>query len=641
VFARTRRRNEKRELIATPMTEQTLPFQAEVSRLLHLVTHSLYSEKAIFLRELLSNASDACDRLRYAALTDPGLLGGDGELGVSIAPDAASCTLAISDNGIGMNRADLVEQLGTIAKSGTEAFVASLSGDAAKDVKLIGQFGVGFYAAFMVADSVEVISRKAGDAQAWRWRSDGTGAFTVGESERAGRGTTVILHLRQDAKEFVDSDRLRDVVKTYSDHIALPIRLATSGKNETINRASALWARPKAEITAEQYREFYHHVAHSFDDPWLTLHAHAEGKLDYTMLLFVPGRPPFDLFDPARKPRLKLYVRRVYIADAGAELVAPWLRFLRGVVDSADLPLNVSREMLQRDPVVARLRQAIQRRVLAELEKKAQDAAEYAAFWDNFGGVLKEGIYEDAEARPRLLKLARFHSTAGDNLLSLDDYIGRMKPGQSAIYAITGQNRAALAQSPHLEGFRAKGVEVLLLTDAVDDFWIGAVGEYGGKPFRSVTQGMADIDSISGAAIQGGDAEAKPAESTGGPEIAALIALLKQTLGDQVKDVRESGRLTGSAVCLVAAEGDLDLHLERILRQHQHVKQASPRILEINPRHPLIVKLAARAAQPGAHAALADAAHLLLDQARIIEGESLPDPGAFARRLAAALERSA
>jgi molecular chaperone HtpG len=616
------------------MTEQKLQFQAEVARLLHIVTHSLYSEKEIFLRELLSNASDACDRLRYAALTAPDLLAGDAALEVTIAPDAKGRTLAIADNGIGMSRDELVEHLGTIARSGTDAFMAQLSGDAARDVKLIGQFGVGFYSAFMVAERVEVFSRRAGEAQAWRWASDGSGSFTVGEAERPGRGTTVVLHLRQGEDEYLEPERLRRIVKTHSDHIGLPIRLIAEGESETINSAGALWARPKAEIAADQYREFYRHVAHAMDEPWLTLHAHAEGKLDYTLLLFVPSRPPLDLFDPARKPALRLYVRRVFITDACEELLPPWLRFLRGIVDSADLPLNVSREMLQHNAVLARIRQAIVKRVLGELEKKADKEPEsFAEFWGNFGAVLKEGIYEDAEQRERLLKLARFRSTAGPGLVSLADYAGRMKDGQEAIYTASGGDAAALAQSPQIEGFRAKGVEVLLLTDPVDDFWMLAAGAYEGKPFRSVTRGGADLAAIKG------EAPAPAGEEAGGAALATLVALVKQTLGDEVKDVRASDRLTESAVCLVADEGDLDMHLERLLRQHRQRQEASRRILEINPRHALIRRLAERATQPGAADALADAARLLLDQARIVEGEPLPDPAAFARRLAAALAK--
>lgn len=616
------------------MTDQTLQFQAEVAKLLRIVTHSLYSEKDIFLRELVSNASDACDRLRYAALTEPELLGTDSEFKIVIDIDRTGRVLSVADNGIGMNRDDLVSNLGTIARSGSEAFVSRLSGDASRDVNLIGQFGVGFYSAFMVADKVEVISRKAGDTQAWHWISDGAGSFVVGEAVRDGRGTTVRLHLRPGEDDFLDPARIRRTVKTYSDHLALPIRLSADGKDEVVNTGGALWARPKSDITTEQYREFYHHVAHAFDEPWATIHGHAEGTLDYTFLLYVPSRRPIDLFDPARKPALKLYVRRVFITDDCSDLVPAWLRFLRGIVDSADLPLNVSREMLQNNPVLRRIRQTIVKRVLTELEKKAESSAEgYAAFWEAFGPVMKEGIYEDADHRERLLKLARFRSTAGDGWMSLADYLGRMKEGQAAIYTISGDDLVSLRQSPQIEGFRAKGVEVLLLTDPVDDFWLGVVDGFDGRPFRSATKGGADLTAIKG------DAAAPKDDSTAvsGSALATLIALLKQALGDRVKDVRESDRMTESAVCLVAADGDLDIHLERMLRLHRQNAGETARILEINPRHALIQKLSERATRPGAADALADAAHLLLDQARIAQGETPVDTAAFARRLAAAM----
>ncbi|WP_374300355.1 molecular chaperone HtpG [Ferrovibrio sp.] len=619
------------------MTDQTMHFQAEVTRLLHIVTHALYSQKEIFLRELISNASDACDKLRFAAQTNPDLWAGDTELKVTIAVDKANRCLSIADNGIGMGRDELIANLGTIARSGTGEFVSSLSGDSARDMALIGQFGVGFYSAFMVAGKVEVISRKAGEAQAWRWVSDGSGQFSVGEAEREGRGTTILLHLREGEDEFLDPMRLRQIVRTYSDHIALPVVLHEDGKPETLNAASALWSRPKSEVTEQQYKDFYHHVAHAFDEPWLTLHARAEGKLDYSLLLFVPGMRPHDLFDPARKSALKLYVRRVFITDRCEELVPAWLRFLRGVVDSADLPLNVSREMLQNNPVVARIRQAITRRVLTELEKKAEkDATAYASFWENFGAVLKEGIYEDAEHRAQILKLARFRSSAREGWVSLDDYVAAMKEGQAAIYVINGDQLDQLKRSPQLEGFRAKGVEVLLLTDPVDDFWLSVVQDYVGKPVKSATRAGADLDAVPDTV------ESKPegGDKLEGASLGTLIAALKQALGDAVKDVRESKRLTDSAVCLVAADGDMDMHLERLLRMHQKLDKSSARILEINPGHALIKALAARAQQPGAMDALADAAQLLLDQARLVEGEPLADPAGFAQRLARVMEKA-
>ena len=618
------------------MSEQKLQFQAEVSRLLDIVAHSLYSEKEIFLRELISNASDACDRLRYAALTQPHLLADDPDLKVMVSIDRKAGAITVADNGIGMNREDLVENLGTIARSGTAAFLSQVPADEAKGVSLIGQFGVGFYSAFMVAERVEVFSRKAGEEQGWRWASEGQGSFTVAEAAVPARGTRILLHLRKEDREFLDADRLRRIIKTYSDHIALPVVLVEGEKTETVNAASALWARPKTEIAEEQYREFYRHAAHAADEPWLTLHWRAEGKLEYRCLLFVPKAKPFDLFTPERKPRLKLYVKRVFITEDCEELVPPYLRFLKGVVDSEDLPLNISREMLQNNPLLGKIRAGIVKRTISELQKKAgSEPQSYLEFWEAFGAVLKEGLYEDAGQREPLLKLARFRTTAGEGWASLDDYLGRMKPGQEAIYTLSGEEAEALRKSPHLEGFRAKGVEVLLLTDPVDEFWIPAIGSYEGKPFRSVTRGSADLSKIEGAA-----AEAKPQEPPAPePEIDRLIALLKLALKDAVKDVRRSERLTDSAVVLVADEHDLDIHLERLLRQHRQLDHAAPRILEINPGHPLIRGMASAVKAGGKSEAVTETAWLLLDQARILDGEALSDPAGFARRLSRALER--
>jgi molecular chaperone HtpG len=616
------------------MTQETRSFQAEVSRLLDIVAHSLYSEKEIFLRELISNASDACDRLRYAVLTEPALAEGDTDYQVILTPDKVARTLTIADNGIGMNREELIENLGTIARSGTAAFMSQLSGDTRKDMSLIGQFGVGFYSAFMVAEKVEVLSRKAGESDGWRWVSDGKGEFMIEPLTDVARGAKIIVRLREGEDEYTDPVKLRSIVKTYSDHIALPIMLNAGGKEETINTASALWTRPRSEITPEQYNEFYHHVGHSFDDPWLTLHNKAEGVLEYTSLLFVPSNKPFDLFDPERKSRLKLYVRRVFITDEGTDLLPPYLRFLRGVVDSEDLPLNVSREMLQSNPMVARMRQQLTRRVLSELTKKASEAAdEYAKFWDNFGAVLKEGLYEDRDHRDEVLALARFRSTTRDGLVSLDDYIAAMRPGQDAIYTIHGDNLDVITKSPQLEGFRARGVEVFLMTDPIDEFWIPAIGTYKEKPFKSATRGGIDLEKITPSEEHQDEKPEAPAK------LASLIAIFKLALGDAVKDVRSSERLTDSAVCLVADEGDMDMHLERLLKQHRQLDTASKRILELNPRHKLIERLAATVGEVGASDQLSEFAWLLLDQARIVEGEQLPDPPAFARRLATLLER--
>ncbi|MGE0665993.1 MAG: molecular chaperone HtpG [Sphingomonadales bacterium] len=611
---------------------ETREFQAEVARLLNMMVRSVYSETEIFLRELISNASDACDRVRYEALTSPALLEGDAELGITITTDRDAGTLTVADNGIGMNRDELIANLGTIARSGTAAFMEQLSGDSKKDVSLIGQFGVGFYSAFMVADKVEVTSRKAGEAETWKWSSDGQGSYTVEPADRAGRGTAITLHVRQDEAEYLDAHRLRHIIATYSDHIAFPIRLAEvkdgqAAEAEPVNKGSALWTRPKAEVTDEQYTAFYRHAGHAFDEPALTLHYRAEGTIDYSALLFVPSERPMDLFDPARKPRVKLYVKRVFITDDTDDLIPGWLRFLRGVVDSEDLPLNVSREMLQNNPVVARMRKAVTSRVVAALESKAKEDAEgFAGIWENFGAVIKEGIYEDHERRPALLKLARFRSTHGDGWTSLEDYLGRMKEGQEAIYYVSAGDADTARRSPHLEGFAARGVEVLLLTDPVDDFWLSMVHEHEGKPFRSVTRGGADLSKL-GTAKDG----EKPEEG----RFTTLIAALKEALGEAVKDVRTTDRLTGSAVCLVADEGDLDINLQRMLKlQGQLGGYEAARILEINPDHPLIAALVARAEQPGALDALKDPALMLLDQARILEGELPTDPAAFAKRMA-------
>jgi len=611
-------------------------FKAEVSRLLHMMVHSVYSEQEVFLRELISNASDACDRLRYAALTAPELLGDDKDFRITIHADPDARTLTITDNGIGMNREDMIENLGTIARSGTNAFLAELTGDAKKDLNLIGQFGVGFYSVFMVATRVEVISRKAGEDKAWRWESDGLGAFKISEAERDSRGTEIRIYLKDEAREFVEVQRLKAVVKKYSDHIPVTISLAVKGKDEeTVNTGQALWMRPRSDITKEQYKEFYRHTAHAFDEPWATLHYRAEGVIEYSVLLYIPTQRPFDLFDPARKPRVKLYVKRVFITDDCEDVLPGYLRFVRGVIDSEDLPLNISREMLQHNPVLAKIRKAVTNKVLAELERKSKDAESYARFWDSFGAVLKEGIYEDGERRDKLLKLARFHSTSGDGLTSLDDYVKRMKPDQKAIYYITGDDLASVRRSPQLEGFRARGVEVLLLTDPVDDFWLSMVPEYDGKPFKSVTRGGSELKDLK----TGKDDEKDPEKSEVTPGIEALVAAFKEALGDAVKDVRTTDRLTNSAVCLVADEGDMDIHMERILKAHHKLGHTSPRILEINPGHPVIKTLAATVQADAKSETVREAAELLLDQARIVEGEPLPDPAGFAARLSAAIAR--
>ena len=629
-------------------------FQAEVSKLLDLMAKSLYREKEIFLRELISNASDACDKLRYSAITQPELLGDDAALAVTITPDTAGGVLAVADNGIGMSREELIDNLGTIARSGTEAFVKQMAETQGGDEQdeqdeqegpnglasgLIGQFGVGFYSSFMVAKRVVVVTRRADEAEGWRWQSDGTGSFSIAPEADAARGTRIELHLRKDARDFLEPLRIRTVVKAYSDHIGLPIWLENeSGQKEMVNEGSALWSRSKSDIDEAQYREFYRHIAHMPGDPWHTIHLHAEGRIEYTALLFVPDSRPFDLFEPVRQHRVRLYVRRVFITDECEGLIPPYLRFMRGVVDCSDLALNVSRETLQNDPIRAKIRAGLVKRVFSELEKRAKKTPEeYASFWESFGAVLKEGLYEDAEQKDRLLSLVRFRSTGGgERWLSLDEYVDAMPEQQEAIYYMSGEDPDALRRSPQVEGFRARGVDVLLMADPVDQFWLPMIGAYKEKPFRSVTQGAADLEKFAVSAENEPDAADAPPPG----EIDKLIALVKLTLADTVKDVRTSERLTDSPVCLVADEGDLDMHLERLLRQHKQEMPVQKRVLEINPSHELTRALARMVGQKGATEALEDAAHLLMDQALILEGEPVPDPTAFTKRLSGLVSRA-
>ncbi|MFW5832789.1 MAG: molecular chaperone HtpG [Pseudomonadota bacterium] len=619
-------------------------FAADVGRVLDLVIHSLYTHREIFLRELISNASDACDKLRYESLSRPELLGDRPELEIRIVADPDKGTLTIADDGIGMTPDEMAANLGTVARSGTAQFLETLSGDAKADSQLIGKFGVGFYAAFMVADEVAVFSTKAGSATTWVWRSDGRTGFTLDETDtQLARGTAVVLKLKDDAKEFLEPARLKTLVRTYSDHVAFPIRLgepgeapgAQTGEPEQINTASALWRRPKGEITDEQYTEFYHHSAHAFDEPLTRLHFSVEGLLSYTGLLFVPSMAPFDLYDPSRRHGVKLYVRRVFITDHLDDLLPRYLRFVSGVVDSDDLQLNVSRETLQKNAVVAKIRQGLVKRVLDELERiaklpKEEGNPDYLGFWEAFGAVLKEGMYEDAGNRERLAKLARFRSTASDGWVSLEEYVARMKPGQDAILTISGENVEALKGSPQLEQAKAKGVEVLLLTDAIDDFWLPVMTSFDGKPFKSLTRDAVDLSGVEG----GETSEAEtPADD---PSLDRLLAKMKLTLKDAVKDVRRSKRLTESAVCLVADEGGFDLRFERFLKQHKQLDALGGRILEVNPTHPLIRAMAE--APDTDQERIEDLTRLLLDQARVVEGEPLPDPGAFARRMARLLQ---
>ena len=623
------------------MAKETFTFQAEVGKILDIVAHSLYSEKEVFLRELISNSSDACDKLRYATITDSKLAKDTADFKIEIDLNKKEKTITISDNGIGMTRDEMVESLGTIAKSGTQAFMESLEGKDDKDVQssLIGQFGVGFYSAFMVADNITVISKKAGSSDAWSWKSDGKGSFEVDESQKGNQGTEVILNISDKDKEFLDPFRIESVVKKYSDHIAQPVILKPQKKGEedkVLNNASALWTRDKKDISAEQYKEFYHHVGMAYDDPWLTLHNKAEGLISYTNLLFIPSTRPFDIFNPDRKSNLKLYVRRVFITDDCEGLIPPYLRFVKGVIDTDDIDLNVSREMLQNNPVVAKIKSAIIKRIISELKKKAnKDPEDYAKFWEAFGAVLKEGIHEDFTNRDKILEVSRFKSSEVDKYTSLEEYITRMKKGQDKIYYISGEDVEKLSQSPHLEGFKAKGIEVLFMTDPVDEFWLPSVGKYSEKDFQSITKGGADLDKI-----KTGKKDTKEKDKKNNKSIDKLVASIKVALGDEVKEVKASERLTDSAVCLVAGEGDMDMHLEKLLKQHQQIDKTSQKVLEINPSHPLIndlLKILDNEKEKNLF--FDDASWLLLDQAKIMEGQPVSDPSKFARRMNALMQR--
>ena len=620
------------------MTKETFTFQAEVGKILDIMAHSLYSEKEVFLRELISNASDACDKLRYAAISDATLLDKNSELKIEIEVDKKDKIFILSDNGIGMSKEELIESLGTIAKSGTQAFMESLEGKDEKDVKssLIGQFGVGFYSAFMVSDKITVESKKAGSSNAWSWTSDGKGSFEIDSVVKETVGTKVILSISDKDKEFLDPAKIETIVKKYSDHIAQQVTLKATKKDEedkVLNNASALWTRQKKDITEDQYKEFYHHVGMAYDDPWLTLHNKAEGLISYTNLVFIPSNRPFDIFNPDRKANLKLYVKRVFITDDCEGLIPPYLRFVKGIIDTDDLDLNISREMLQNNPVVAKIKSALIKRIISELKKKAiKDPEDYSKFWDAFGAVLKEGIHEDFTNREKILEVSRFKSSESEKLISLEDYVSRMQAGQDKIYYVSGEDENKLSQSPHLEGFKAKGIEVIYMTDPVDEFWLPSIGKYSEKDFQSITKGGADLDKIKS---NKKDKEKKKDNKN----LDKLLASIKVTLGDEVKEVKVSERLTDSAVCLVAGEGEMDMHLEKLLKQHQQIDSTSQKILEVNADHPLIKDLLKILNNKKDKVVFDDAAWLLLDQARIIEGQPVSDPNKFAKRMNNLLQR--
>jgi molecular chaperone HtpG len=618
---------------------ESRPFEADVAKLLQLMVHSVYSDKSVFLRELIANAADACERLRYESIADPALVGDDSKPRITLAIDADKRQLTVEDNGIGMSRDEMVEALGTIARSGTKAFLDRLeAAQGGEDTALIGRFGVGFYSAFMVAERVDVISRRAGTDAAWLWSSDGKGTFAVSPAEPADaprRGTRVVLHLMEDAKSYTERLTIERLIKAKSGHVPVPIVIVEKvGAEPTeITDGAALWAKPKSEITGADYTDFYRSIAGQFDEPALTIHFHAEGRQDYTTLFFVPGSRPFDLFDPDRKGRIKLYVKRIFITD-DAEILPRYLRFVRGLVDSADLPLNVSREKIQESPLLAAIRKGATSRVLGELERLAnKEPPTYAKIWENFGAVLKEGIYEDFERRDALLPLARFKTTASaEGWRSLKDYVAALKTNQTAIYYLAGDDIERLKSSPHLEGFRARGIEVLLLPDPVDSFWVMSGVSFDGKPFKSVTQGAADLESIPLTEAQ--EAPAPELQDS----VKKFLVFVQSTLGDAVAQVRASDRLTDSAVCLVASESGPDRALEKLLAGAGRLNTASKPILEINPRHQLIVALAALGEDERTFKE--DAAHLLLDEARVLEGDRPADARLFSDRLARVLGRS-
>lgn len=626
------------------MSKETLGFQAEVKQLLQLMIHSLYSHKEIFLRELVSNASDACDKLRFEALNNDGLYAGDADLKIHISFDKDARTLTISDNGIGMSREEVIKNIGTIARSGTKEFFSQLSGDAKKDANLIGQFGVGFYSAFIVADKVTLTTRRAGlvNDQAVRWESKGDGEFTLEEVSKESRGTEVVLHMKEGEDEFLSDWQLRNIIRKYSDHITLPIlmkkapgydkdgNVEVSDELETVNKASALWTRSKSEISDEEYTEFYKHVAHDFDDPLAWSHARVEGRQEYTELLYVPKRAPFDMFDRERRHGIKLYVRRVFIMEDAEKLLPQYLRFVRGVIDSSDLPLNVSREILQHSKDIEQIKAGCVKKVLSLLESMAtsDDAAEqakYTTFWKEFGKVMKEGVGEDFANKDKIASLCRFSSTHTDSeeqTVSLADYISRMKEGQDAIYYITADTFAAAKNSPHIEGLRKKGIEVLLLAERVDEWFVGSMTEFEGKKLQSVAKGELDLSKFE-------DEAEKKQQEEAAVEFKEVIAKVQESLGEKVKEVRVTHRLTDSPACLVVENQDMSANLERLLKSAgQEIKTSKP-ILEINPTHPLTIKIKGEMGKDRFN----DWSAILFDQAMLAEGAQLDDPAAFVKRL--------
>ena len=600
---------------------EKMAFKAEVNKMLDIVINSLYSEKQIFLRELISNASDACDKIKYMALLNPELSKDAADLKIKISADDKNNTLKISDNGIGMSKDDLINHLGTIAKSGTADFVNNAK-DNGSSVDLIGQFGVGFYSAFMVAKKVEILTRKAGEDKAWFWTSDGVNGFEISPAEKKDSGTEIKLYLKDDAKEYTDTIYLRQIIRLYSDHISYPIvlDLGEAGE-ETVNTGSALWTRNKAEITKEQYNEFYHHVSKNFDEPWLCLHFKAEGNLEYTGLLYIPSTQPYDLFQPDQKNGLKLYVNRVFISDKVEELIPNYLRFVKGIVDSSDLPLNISREMLQQNPLVSKIKNGIVNRLLKELKKRSENYDDYMTFWKAFGTAFKEGIYEDFSNREEIAALSLFASTHDESkLTTLDEYVSRMTSDQKAIYYITGDDVKILANNPQLEAFKAKGIEVLLLTDPIDEFWTQVLLKYKDKDLKHISQAQDDLTFE------------RKGEKAKDEDLKALAEFMQKTLEGEVAKVIPTEKLTTSPVSLTVENGQMSLHLERLMRNHQQQTAfASTKILELNPYHPLIIKLSSSLKDKSD--LVKEMTLILYDQALIAEGEAIKNPKGYMERV--------
>lgn len=633
----------------TKAEDNQQPFSADVARLLEIVAHALYTNHDVFLRELISNAADACDKLRYDAIQNPDLIKDNPNFRICTYKDTTNRTLTVVDNGIGMSKEELAENLGTIAKSGTAALMEQMKEANKEDdkLKLIGQFGVGFYAAYMVASNIEVVSRKAGSDDIWCWSSDGRSGFTVEKATDiqaarldGERGTAITLDIKDEACEFLLDEKITTTVKEYSDHISVPVYLgapaevAKDKEAEAINSASALWTRSPSEVSEQEYQDFYNHIANSFDEPLTTSHWRAEGKIEFSGLLFIPELRPWDLFDPSRRNFVKLYVRRVFITDNLDSLMYPWLRFVRGVIDSEDLPLNISRESLQYNPVIEKIRSAVARRILGDLDKLSRnDPVKFATFWGQFGPALKEGLYDAQEHRDALLKVCRFYSShdEGKELTSLADYVERMKDEQNEIYYLSGENLENLKNSPQLEGFKAKGLEVLFFTDTIDDFWLQSVLDYKDKKFQSITKGDVDLDKF--------DQKDENAEKEEIKEdnVSALVLKMQDILKDDVNNVRKSKRLTDSPVCLIAADGGVDMHMERVLKIHQKYESGSKPVLEINPNHALIKRMAEVLEHGGD---VEDAARLLLDQAKIVQGDPVDDPTGFMRRVSEYMKKA-